>query len=517
MPNIVSMNNISKSFSGVPALRNITLEIRRGEVHALLGENGAGKSTLMKILSGAYEPTSGTVTIDDVPYDKLTTRQSADAGISIIYQELSVINQLSIAENIFVGRQPTRRVGGIPIIDRAEMRRRTKELLALVGLTYDPDMNLGLLSISEKQLVEIVKAIAYDSRVIVMDEPSSSLTEEEVAKLFVIIEKLRERGTSVVYITHKLKEVIEIADRVTVLKDGESVASDDVANVTVDSLVTAMVGRELKDKYLASHDEVHGEREVVFEVKNLTRKDNKVRDVNFILHKGEILGFSGLVGAGRSELMAAIFGAEKSREGQIFLHGKELKIRRPYDAIKQGIAMVTEDRRKTGFFHNFSVARNITIGEEIKTSRLGGIWGLANHGHQRKVAKQQVAAMQVKCRDLDQNIVELSGGNQQKVLLGRLMAAGADLVIFDEPTKGIDVGTKAEIYSLMRQLADEGIGVIVVSSELPEVLAISDRILVFADGEIRAEYLADEATEEKLVRAAAITNEPNDSRTDKAS
>ena len=505
MASIVSMNAITKSFGGVPAVRDVSFEVRTGEVHALLGENGAGKSTLMKILSGAYEPTSGTVVIDGVEHERLTPRQSADSGINIIYQELSVIDQLSIAENIFVGRQPTRRVAGIPVIDVQAMHARTKDLLDTVGLSRDPRTVLGSLSISEKQMVEILKAVAFDARVIVMDEPTSSLTEEEVARLFVIVRSLRERGTSLVYITHKLKEVIEIADRVTVLKDGVAVSTQDVADVTVDSLVTAMVGRELKAKYMADHTQVHGGGEPILEVDHLTRKDGRVRDVSFALHRGEILGFSGLVGAGRSELMSAIYGADPIRSGTVTLRGRRLRIRSPYDAMRAGIALVTEDRRRKGVFHNFSIKRNIAIASQLKTARLGGLWGLIDGRSEARIATEQCAAMNVKCRDIDQNVVELSGGNQQKVLLGRWMAAGAEVFIFDEPTKGIDVGTKAEIYAVMRRLADGGTGVIVVSSELPEVLAVCDRILVFADGQIQAEYTADEATEEGLVRSATVT------------
>ena len=503
---IVAMENISKSFSGVPALRQISFDIKPGEVQALLGENGAGKSTLMKILSGAYEPTAGTIYVDGEPNSKLTTKQSADAGINIIYQELSVINELSIAENIFVGRLITKKVLGMPVVDWAEMRRQTREILQGIGLQKDPDTLVGQLSISEKQMVEIARATAFDARIIVMDEPSSSLTEEEIALLMDIVRRLKAQGTSVIYITHKLNEVMEVAERVTVLKDGVAVATRNIEEVTVDDLVQLMVGRELASKYLSEHPHLLSDGEVVLDVQNVTRKDGRVRNASFQLRRGEILGFSGLVGAGRSELMSAIYGAARST-GKVVLNGKELNLRTPYDAIKAGIAMVTEDRRNTGFFHNFSIKQNIAIADQIKTSSGGGLIGLIDFGAEREMATEQVKAMQVKCRDIDQNIVELSGGNQQKVILGRWMAAGCDLIIFDEPTKGIDVGTKSEIYQLMRRLAAQGIGVIVVSSELPEILAVSDRIIVMAEGEIRATFDADEATEEALVKAAAITPE----------
>ena len=351
---IVAMENISKSFSGVPALRQISFDIKPGEVQALLGENGAGKSTLMKILSGAYEPTAGTIYVDGEPNSKLTTKQSADAGINIIYQELSVINELSIAENIFVGRLITKKVLGMPVVDWAEMRRQTREILQGIGLQKDPDTLVGQLSISEKQMVEIARATAFDARIIVMDEPSSSLTEEEIALLMDIVRRLKAQGTSVIYITHKLNEVMEVAERVTVLKDGVAVATRNIEEVTVDDLVQLMVGRELASKYLSEHPHLLSDGEVVLDVQNVTRKDGRVRNASFQLRRGEILGFSGLVGAGRSELMSAIYGAARST-GKVVLNGKELNLRTPYDAIKAGIAMVTEDRRNTGFFHNLSI------------------------------------------------------------------------------------------------------------------------------------------------------------------
>ena len=507
MTAIVAMNHITKDFSGVRALQDITFDVQPGEVHALLGENGAGKSTLMKILSGAYTPTSGEIIIDGVSHDRLTTKQSSDAGIGIIYQELSLVAQLSIMENIFVGRLLTKKVAGLTMVDYAAMRARAQELLELVGLHRDPAMPVGRLSISERQLVEIAKAIAFGARVIVMDEPTSSLTEEEVQRLFTIVRRLREHGAAIVFISHKLNEVIELADRVTILKDGVAVATLPIAECTVDRLVQLMVGRELKSKYLSTHDETHGSGQAILEVKGLTRSDNLVRDVSFTLYRGEILGFSGLVGAGRSELMAAIYGAAPKKSGAIILDGRNLKIRRPYDAIRAGLALVTEDRRETGFFHNFSICRNIAIGEEIKHSFWGGLGGLIDPAAEQRMAEEQAKAMSIKCRSIEQSIVELSGGNQQKVILGRQLATNPAVIIFDEPTKGIDVGTKSAIYALMRQLADNGVGVIVVSSELPEVMAVSDRIVVFCEGEIAAVFTAAEATEEKLVRAAALGHE----------
>jgi D-allose transport system ATP-binding protein len=498
------MDHITKEFSGVPALRDISFEIQAGEIHALLGENGAGKSTLMKILSGAYTPTSGSIAINGDTYNHLTTKQSADAGISIIYQELSLVPQLSILENIFVGRLLTTKVFGVSVLDYPAMRARSRELLEMVGLNRSPNTVVRALSISEKQLVEIAKSLAFGARVIVMDEPTSSLVEEEVDRLFTIVGRLRDNGTAVVFISHKLNEVMALADRVTILKDGAAVGTLPIGECTIDLLVQLMVGRELKSKYLSNHADMRGSAEPVLEVSNLTRSDGKVRDISFTLYAGEILGVSGLVGAGRTELMAAIYGAAPKRSGVITLKGRTLKIRRPYDAIKVGIAMVTEDRKGTGFFHNFSVSQNIAIGQDVKSSFWGGLGGLINPRNQQHRAQEQVLDLSIKCRDIHQRIIELSGGNQQKVLLGRQLTAGCEVIIFDEPTKGIDVGTKSAIYTLMRDLADAGVGVLVVSSELPEIMAISDRIMVFSEGRIATVMPVVEATEEKLVRAAAL-------------
>lgn len=508
MQPIVEMRGITKRFPGVVALNHINFDVLPGEVHALLGENGAGKSTLMKILSGAYEPTSGSMVIDGTEHSRLTTKQSAEAGISIIYQELSVIDQLSIMESIFVGNLRTKSVLGLPVIDKELMVTRTQELLAKVGLRRSPDTLVRDLSISEKQMVEIARAIAFSARVIVMDEPTSSLTDEEVNQLFAIIEQLKAEGRAVVYISHKLKEITAMCDRVTVLKDGQAVGTHDVSQVSVDDLVTMMVGRELKAKYNEKREGHEASSTPVLEVEGITRRDGYVKDASFTLYKGEILGFSGLVGSGRSELMEAIYGAAPRKSGTVKLHGEQVKIRRPYDAIKAGICMLTEDRRGTGILANFSLRRNFAIGEQMKSSSVGGLGGLINFGSELAIAKEQAVAMQVKMRDLDQNIAELSGGNQQKVLLGRQLATDAKVIIFDEPTKGIDVGTKSEFYAIMRRLAEAGVGVIVVSSEMPELLAVCDRIIVFAEGCQRAEFPIEEATEEKLVRAA--THDPSE-------
>lgn len=508
MEPIVKMSHITKTFPGVKALNDVSFDVLPGEVHVLLGENGAGKSTLMKILSGAYAPSKGTIAIGGRTYQRLTPALSAASGISIIYQELSVINELSIEENIFVGKLPLKKKAGISIVDRETMRKKAIQLLESIDLHRPPTKIVGELSVSEKQMVEIAKALAFDAKVIVMDEPTSSLTEEEIKRLFQIIRRLKAEGKGIVYISHKLREIMEIGDRVTVLKDGTYVGTHDVKDVTVDKLVTMMVGRELQSKYQGTASTCRGGN-VIMKVKGLTRKDGYVKDISFELREGEILGFSGLIGAGRSETMCALFGADPVRSGEIWLKGQKLHIRSPYDALKQGIGMVTENRRETGFFPNFSIKRNTAIVRQIKRSRWGGLTGLVNFKDEQTVAEKMRTDLQIKCASVEQNITELSGGNQQKVILGKWLAAGVKVLIFDEPTKGIDVGAKAEMYKLMRSLADQGIGVIVVSSELPELLSICDRILVMNEGKITADYLAAEATEEKLVKAATISADVN--------
>lgn len=502
MDYLVKMENITKEFSGVPALKGVHFELIPGEVHVLLGENGAGKSTLMKILSGVYEPTSGTIKISGYEYPKLSPKEAATLGVSIIYQELSVINDLSIAENIFVGKLPTKVSFGIRTVDYQYMNDVTVKLLERVGLNKDPNQLVSELSISEKQQVEIAKALAADAKILIMDEPTSSLTDGEITKLFKIIRQLTSEGVGIVYISHKLKEIKIIGDRITILKDGAFVATRDLAETETDELITLMVGRELQSKYTKNENELAGSEEVIFEVKGLTRKDNKVRNISFQLKKGEILGFAGLIGSGRTELMNAIVGSAPISSGEIILNQKVLKIKNPYDAVKNKIAYITENRRETGFFHNFEIWKNISISNLINDSKFGGLSGLVNKKEELKWAEKQKENLSIKCSSIHQNITELSGGNQQKVIIGRWLAADSDLFIFDEPTRGIDVGAKSDIYKIMRELAENGKGVLVVSSELPELLAICDRIAVFHEGNLNGLFTSEEVTEEKIMAKA---------------
>ncbi|MDR0551823.1 MAG: sugar ABC transporter ATP-binding protein [Spirochaetaceae bacterium] len=504
---LLEMRNIRKEFPGVTALNNVNFDVLPGEVHILCGENGAGKSTLMKILSGAYQPTDGHLVIDGKEYRSLTPRESSQAGISIIYQELSVISELSIAENIFLGRLAEKKFLGLNVVDGAAMRKKTSELLARVGLNKKPDTLVGSLSIPEKQLVEIAKAVAFDAKVIIMDEPTSSLTENEVEKLFLIIRALQNEGRGIIYISHRLSELKKIGSRVSVLKDGQYVGTRNIASITEDEIITMMVGRSINERY--NLEPVLKQGEPIFEVSHFTRKDKKAFDISFSLYKGEVLGFSGLIGAGRSELMNAIYGAEKKESGVLYINGKEAHITNTYDAVKQGIALLTENRRETGFLKNFSIKNNISIASYLKNSKWGGLYGLVNKDYEKKISEEQKEALSIKCASVEQNITNLSGGNQQKVILGKWIASMPRIIIFDEPTKGIDVGTKSEIYKLLRRLASENIGVIVVSSEMPELLAVCDRIIVFSGGRISGEFNGREATEEMLLKAATAKTGEN--------
>ena len=505
MEPLIQMVGITKEFPGVKALDNISFDIMPGEVHVLIGENGAGKSTLMKILSGVYTPTSGRIICHGHEYSALTTKDSYNEGIAIVYQELSVINELSILENLFVGKLPTKRVCGLPVVDYKLMAEKAAGVLKKVGLNRDPKTLVGDLAMPEKQLCEIAKALVSGAKVIVLDEPTTSLTTSEVANLHDLIRNLKAEGCGIVYISHKMSELHQIGDRITVLKDGTYVGTYPIQDLTIDQLVTLMVGREVKGTYLADPALDIESQPVIFEARNISRADGKCRNISFQLHKGEILGFAGLVGAGRTECMEAIFGAVPKSSGQVFLNGKELNIKNPYTAIKNGLGMLTENRRETGFAKNFTCKQNISLVPFIKTSTAGGIGGLLELNKENDWAEEQKDSIGIKCTSVNQMTTDLSGGNQQKVILGKWMAAESEVLIFDEPTKGIDVGSKAEIYLLMRRLANEGKGVLMVSSEQTELLSSCDRIAVFRGGELQAVLKNSEASEEKIVKIS--TNE----------
>jgi len=500
MTQLISVNGVVKRFGNVTALQNVSFDVHSGEVHALLGENGAGKSTLMKILSGIYQPTAGEIQLGDKRYSQLTPDVSKAFGIQLIYQELSVIDYLSIEENLFVGNLPVRRVLGIPVVNHKLMREKAVDALQRVGLHRDPGTLVGRLSISEKQQVEIAKALAGDAKVIIMDEPTSSLTDEEVRHLFQVIDELKQQGIGVVYISHKLKEIPIVADRVSVLKDGSYVGTYPAKTTPPQKLIAAMVGREVEAGRPPIRD--RSAHEAVFRACDLVSEDGRVNNVSFDLRRGEILGFAGLIGSGRSELMETIFGARALKSGHIEMNGSAITINTPYQAVKAGMAFVTEDRRHTGFFHNFSIAQNISILPFVKTAKRQVSLERIGFQQEQELGEQYKAKLRIRCASPNQNITELSGGNQQKTIIAKWLAADSDFFIFDEPTRGIDVGAKSEIYQIMRQLADSGKGILMVSSELPELLSVCDRIAVYKDGSIAAVLDNHEASEEKIVHIA---------------
>ena len=505
MEYLVEMKDMTMSFPGVLALDKVSFDLKPGEVHILLGENGAGKSTLVKMLSGINIPTGGHMVLYGKPVSFLTPATSQENKIAIIYQELSVIDELSIAENLFVGKLPTKKILGVKQVDYANMTARTRELIEKIGLKKNPMALVQDLTISEKQQVEIAKALAADARIIIMDEPTSSLSIEETEELFDIIRQIKKEGIGVIYISHKLKEIKQIGDRVTVLKDGRHVGTRDVKDVEIEDLVPMMVGREVKDMFLRT-DAPEENPEVILSVRNLTRKNGSARNISFDLFKGEILGFAGLIGAGRSECMEGIFGAQPIVSGEVSLHGKKLKIKDPYSALVQGFAFVTENRRETGFFQNFEIWREISVTTNLKRSKLGGFTGLTNEKAEREKAENVTRKLRTKCSSINQMTMNLSGGNQQKVIVSKWLAVDSDVFIFDEPTKGIDEGAKSEMYAIMRDMAEKGKGVIMVSSDMPELLSACDRIIVFRNGEITAVMNREEATEEKIMFAAVAAD-----------
>lgn len=434
---------------------------------------------------------------------------AAQLGIGIIYQELSVIDELTVLENLYIGRHLTKKICGVNIIDWREMRVRAAMMLLRVGLKVDLDEKVANLSISHKQMLEIAKTLMLDAKVIIMDEPTSSLTNKEVDYLFLIMNQLRKEGTAIVYISHKLAEIRRICDRYTVMKDGSSVCSGIVSDVSNDDIVRLMVGRELQNRFNAMKENVSNlAHETVFEVRNVTSRDRKkVRDISFSVCRGEILGFAGLVGSGRTELMNCLFGVDKRAGGEIRLNGKDISPRSPLDAVKKGMAYITESRRDNGFFPNFSIAQNMAISRSLKDGGYKGAMGLFHEVDEQRTAENQRELLALKCHSVNQNITELSGGNQQKVLISKWLCCCPEVIIFDEPTRGIDVGAKAEIYKVMRQLADDGKVILMVSSELPEIITVCDRIAVFCEGRLTQILTNRDDMSEEEIMAWALPQE----------
>jgi len=493
---IFRVEQITKSFPGVQALKGVDFTLRKGEAHALIGENGAGKSTLMKIMLGMQPPTTGIMTLNGKPYAPKAPAEALRQGISMIHQEISLAPLMTVAENIYMGNEA--RFGRF--WDGARSKKRAAaEILSKLGLDIDPGEEVTRLSISKMQLVEIARAVSCSSDIIIMDEPTSSLTDAEVNKLFEIIAALKQEGKSIIYTSHKLDEVIRMCDTVTVLRDGQFVAEKPVSEVTKDDLVKMMVGREMSDMFPKTEAEIG---DVVLEVKNFSCSGD-IRDINFSLRRGEILGFCGLVGAGRTELVQAIFGLDKNSRGQIFVEGKEAEIKSSRAAIANKIGLLTEDRRGNGIIPELSVKVNMTVSSIREYSK----YGFIDFKKEAAVCSGMVDAISIKCPSNDSVISLLSGGNQQKVILSKWLLTKPEVLILDEPTRGIDVGAKAEIYKLIGRMAKEGKGIIIVSSELPELFGVCDRILVMHRGRFTAEYTRSEFYEEQVMQSAFGMNQ----------
>lgn len=472
---ILEMNNITKVFPGVKALDNVSLKVRLGSVHALMGENGAGKSTLMKCLFGIYHEDGGEIVLDGKPEKIMTSKQALDLGVSMIHQELHPIRFRPVMENIWLGRFPMKGIA----VNKKAMIEKTRELFEEVDLDINPEVLAGTLSASNLQLVEIAKAVSYNSKIIIMDEPTSSLTENETQHLFKIIRKLQDKGCAIIYISHKMEEILKIADEVTIMRDGQYVGTWDASELTTDLIINRMVGRDMTNRFPPK--EYQPSDEVVLKVEGLCSPLPKsFQDVSFELKKGEILGIGGLVGAQRTELVEAIFGLREIVEGTIEKDGKPMKIKSPRDAIWENIALLTEERRATGIFGILSVLDNTVIVNQ-KAYAHGGV---LRDSERLKAAETSNAELRTKTPNMDENMENLSGGNQQKVLLARWLLTNPDILILDEPTRGIDVGAKYEIYTIMHKLVEQGKSIIMISSEMPELLGMSDRIMVMCEGRV---------------------------------
>ncbi|HQA14857.1 MAG TPA: sugar ABC transporter ATP-binding protein [Ornithinibacter sp.] len=487
---ILEMKGIGKTFPGVKALEGVNLTIREGEVLALLGENGAGKSTLIKILSGAYTRDEGEIFFEGSQVDVKRPADAEALGISTIYQEFNLAPNLTIAENIFLGHLPMKGA----VVDWPLVRSRSRELLDSLDVDLGVDTITGTLSVAQQQMVEIAKALNRKTRVLIMDEPSAVLSEKDLDNLFAVVRKLRDSGIGIVYISHRMKEIFALADEVTVLKDGKFVASRRITDVTMDDLVKLMIGRDLEDVY-PKREANPGE--LLLEVKNLSQS-HLAKDVSFQLHAGEIVGFAGITGSGRTEAMRVLFGADKATGGTMTLKGKPYKPRSPRDAINQGVALVTEDRKRQGLLLKLQVYFNTTVSGLDRLTK-GGVLQLKT---ERQLVNDWIKNLRIKTPGPDFMVVNMSGGNQQKVILARWLSLGIKVFIMDEPTRGIDVGSKAEIYQIMADLAAQGVGIIMISSELPEVLGMSDRIMVMREGKIAKELTREEASEETIMHYA---------------
>ena len=497
---LLRMTGISKGFPGVQALRDVSLEAYAGECLALVGENGAGKSTLMKILSGVYAPDAGAIEIAGQPVTLANPHDAQRQGVSIIYQEFNLFPNMTVEENVFIGREPSRS----GFLNRSDLRRDTLQLLSQLGVHLNPTALVRDLSVAQQQMVEIAKALSYNARIVIMDEPTSALTDTEVAALFEIIRGLKAQGLAVIFISHRLEEIFTICDRITVLRDGENAGELDTASATAAQVVQRMVGREMTDLFQKEGSgPVDGPP--VLEVDGLARarargdtSSTSIEGISFVLRAGEIVGLAGLVGSGRTELARTIFGADTLSSGTIKVDGQPVRVQSPIDAIRLGIGLVPEDRKQQALVLQLAVRENISLANLNHLSR----GGIVRRREERSIADRFIEALQIRTPSMEQKIINLSGGNQQKVVLAKWLALNPRILIVDEPTRGIDVGAKAEVHGLLSQLAQRGVAILMISSELPEILGMSDRILVMREGRLAGELARAEATQEQIMALA---------------
>ncbi|GIK43537.1 MAG: ribose import ATP-binding protein RbsA [Chloroflexota bacterium] len=503
---LLRMENVSKSFPGVQALDQVSLHVAAGEILGLIGENGAGKSTLMKILSGVYQMDSGQVYLQDQPVQIQNPHHAQQLGISIIYQEFNLMPNLTVMENVYIGREP-----GHLFVNRRQLQDRTQQLLDRLGVHLKPTALVRDLSVAEQQMVEIAKALSLEVRVIIMDEPTSALSETEVHILFGVVQELKRDGIGVIFISHRLEEVRTLCDRITVLRDGHNVGDMDAKTATEDQIIRLMVGRPLNQFFHTESHKIQADREaagdIALEVRGLTRTGSKLdpnatvlNNISFQLRRGEILGLAGLVGAGRTEVVRTIFGADARDAGEIYVEGKRVDIRSPLDAIRHGIGFVPEDRKEQGLVLSLAVRENVALSKLDQLSQ----FGFVKLAQEREQVQEYVSRLQIRTPSLEQLVLNLSGGNQQKVVISKWLMLQPKILIMDEPTRGIDVGAKAEIYALMNQLAQSGVGIIMISSELPELLAMSDRVVCMAAGRVTGILNRAEATPERVMRYCTL-------------
>lgn len=492
---LLEMIGVSKSFPGVKALDNVNLRVRPHSVHALMGENGAGKSTLLKCLFGIYEKDEGKIFFKGQEINFTSSKEALENGVSMVHQELNLVLQRSVMDNMWLGRYPTKGL----FIDHGKMYQDTKHIFDELDIDIDPRVKVGTLSVSQMQMIEIAKAFSYDAKIVIMDEPTSSLTEKEVSHLFKIINKLKEKGCGIVYISHKMEEIFQLCDEITILRDGQWVATQPLKGMTMDQIIGMMVGRELTQRF---PEKTNQPKEVILEVEHLTAKNQpSIQDITFNLHKGEILGVAGLVGAKRTDIVETLFGIRDRSEGSIKLHGKEVANHNAHEAIRNGFALVTEERRSTGIYSRLDIAFNSLI---ANMDNYKGSMGLLSDNKMKSDTQWVIDSMRVKTPTQQTQIGSLSGGNQQKVIIGRWLLTQPEILMLDEPTRGIDVGAKFEIYQLILELAKKDKGIIIISSEMPELLGITDRIMVMSNGRVAGIVNTKETDQSEILRLASL-------------